>query len=199
MGIICFVPWCFLSVLDPIPAPFDQPPSQLGSLHMVTYILTWLSACINPIIYCLTNRYYREAHLELVRKLVCQFAPRSSSSAATAAFTESTNLSIPLNKKFSNLSKPETSNLSEPTNKPNIIVEKSSKDPLKESRTSAMNQPRGDLPQFKTTFEEVKASECKSRDRKQVKQVEEYELKCEQQIHLSASLQGKVKKLEDVE
>ena len=23
---------------------------------MVTYILTWLSACINPIIYCLTNR-----------------------------------------------------------------------------------------------------------------------------------------------
>ena len=23
---------------------------------MVTYILTWLSACINPIIYCLTNK-----------------------------------------------------------------------------------------------------------------------------------------------
>ena len=23
---------------------------------MVTYILTWLSACINPVIYCLTNR-----------------------------------------------------------------------------------------------------------------------------------------------
>ena len=29
---------------------------RLGSVHMVTYILTWLSACINPIIYCLTNR-----------------------------------------------------------------------------------------------------------------------------------------------
>ena len=23
---------------------------------MVTYILTWLSACVNPIIYCLTNK-----------------------------------------------------------------------------------------------------------------------------------------------
>ena len=23
---------------------------------MVTYVLTWLSACVNPVIYCLTNR-----------------------------------------------------------------------------------------------------------------------------------------------
>ena len=148
-----------------------------------------------------------------MRKLVCRLAPRPSSKAATATFTESTNLSIPLNKKHSNLSEPETSDLSEPANKPTIIVvkdslqEKSWKDPLNESQTSALNQPRAGLPRSKTTFEEEWKSESK--------QVEEYELKCQQPIHLSASLQvsyqpltfpvtrffpqGRVRKLEDVE
>ena len=33
-----------------------SPLPRLGWLHMVAYSLTWLSACINPAIYCLTNR-----------------------------------------------------------------------------------------------------------------------------------------------
>jgi len=188
----------FLSVFDPIPAPFDQPPSKLGSVHMVTYILTWLSACINPIIYCLTNRYYREAHLELVRKLVCP-NPRPSSNVANA-FTESTNLSIPLKKKLSNLSKPERSDqsdLSEPSDNPNIIVvkdslqEKSAKvlDPLKEGEFSTHT----DLAQSKTTLE------LKEWDWDSKQQMRGGVEECKQPIHLSASLQGRMRKLEDVE
>ena len=69
--LICFLPWGVLTVLDPI------PPSQLGWLHMVTYVLSWSSAFVNPIIYCLTNKYYLEAFRQLLRNL-----SRSPSSAS---------------------------------------------------------------------------------------------------------------------
>ena len=69
--LICFLPWAVLTVLDPI------PPSQLGWLHMITYILSWSSAFVNPVIYCLTNKYYLEAFRQLVRN----FVRRSPSSA----------------------------------------------------------------------------------------------------------------------
>ena len=195
---------------------------------MMTYILTWLSACINPVIYCLTNRvrhdandvvadvddsnvdliltillttsqlllqYYREAHLELLRKLVRTSTWRSNPSA----FTESTNLSIPLKKKLSNLSKPETpeqSDLSEPSSKSNIIVVKDSlpekneniSSPRKEDKISTLNQSDADLPQPKTTFEELNASKWQNSNSKQQME-DDYELKCQQPIHLSASLQ----------
>ena len=95
---------------------------RYGSLHMVTYILTWLSACVNPIIYCLTNKvrstycdddevsscssvnsiscsfqHYREAHLAFVRSLFCLLRQRNNQTS----FTESTNLSLPLKQKIS--------------------------------------------------------------------------------------------------
>ena len=142
---------------------------------------------ILPTISPLLLQYYREAHLELLRKLVPTSSRRSNPSQP---FTESTNLSIPLKKK---LSKPETaeqSDLSEPSNKPNIIAlkdsfkEKSEKisGPQEEGKISTLNQPHTDLPQSKTTFEELNASEWDKSDSKQ-------HLKCQQPIHLSASLQ----------
>ena len=69
--LICFLPWGLLTVLDPI------PPSHLGWLHMVTYVLSWSSAFVNPVIYCLTNKYYLEAFRQLLRTL-----SRSPSSAS---------------------------------------------------------------------------------------------------------------------
>ena len=69
--LICFLPWGVLTVLDPI------PPSQLGWLHMITYVLTWSSVFVNPIIYCLTNKYYLEAFRQLLRNI-----SRSPSSAS---------------------------------------------------------------------------------------------------------------------
>ena len=69
--LICFLPWGVLTVLDPI------PPSQLGWLHMITYILSWSSAFVNPVIYCLTNKYYLEAFRQLLRHI-----SRSPSSAS---------------------------------------------------------------------------------------------------------------------
>ena len=139
-------------------------------------------------------QYYREAHLELVRKLVCP-NPRPSSNVANA-FTESTNLSIPLKKKLSNPSKPERSDqsdLSEPSDNPNIIVvkdslqEKSEKvsDPLKEGEFSTNT----DLPKSKITLE------LKEWDWDSKQQMRGGVEECKQPIHLSAPLQVTALKL----
>jgi len=61
--IICFLPYSFMTVVDPI------PPSKLGWLHMITYILCWTSAFVNPVIYCLANKYYLETFKQLLRGL----------------------------------------------------------------------------------------------------------------------------------
>jgi len=61
--IVCYLPNGLLILLDPI------PPSQLGWLHMVSYILTWTSAFINPVIYCLVNKYYLDTFKQLFKRL----------------------------------------------------------------------------------------------------------------------------------
>ena len=135
-------------------------------------------------------QYYREAHLELVRKLFCP-SPRPSSNVANA-FTESTNLSLPLKKKLSNLSKPERSDqsdLGEPSANPNIIVlkdslqERSAKvsDPLKEGKFSTHTESKMTL--------ELKEWDWDSKEQVRRGGLEENQLKCKQPIHLSASLQ----------
>ena len=70
--LLCFLPWGLLTVLDPI------PPSRLGWLHMLTYILSWASTFLNPLIYCFTNKYYMEAFRQLLRNVIS----RSASSAS---------------------------------------------------------------------------------------------------------------------
>lgn len=86
--LLCFLPWTLLAVLDPL------PPSQLGWLHMISYILCWTSACINPVIYCLTNKYYRAAYIQLLSSLssLCLAPPPSPPARATV----STSLTLPL-------------------------------------------------------------------------------------------------------
>ncbi|XP_023343199.1 protein trapped in endoderm-1 [Eurytemora carolleeae] len=54
--VICFLPFCILTVADPM------PPSKNSVLHLLSYILTWTSCFINPFIYCVTNKYYYEAY-----------------------------------------------------------------------------------------------------------------------------------------
>lgn len=68
-----------------------------------------------------------------------------------------------------------------------------------EGKISAQNQPQTHLPMSKTTFVELNASEWHNRESKQQVGLEDYQLKCQQPIHLSASLQGRMKKLEDVD
>ena len=105
-------------------------------------------------------QYYREAHLDLVRKLTC-----SQRRPKVEAFTESTNLSRPLNKKVS--SKPERD----------------------EGEISSLNQFQTELPrQPKTTFE-LNVLKGHFDSRHQVEGLEEYQLNPQQPIHLSASIQ----------
>ena len=68
----CFLPWALLTVADPL------PPSRLGWLHMISLILSWSSAFLNPLIYCATNKYYMEAFRQLLRNVIS----RSASSAS---------------------------------------------------------------------------------------------------------------------
>lgn len=70
--LVCFLPWGVLTVVDPI------PPSRLGWLHMITFVLSWSSALVNPLIYCFTNKYYMEAFKQLIRNVI----RRSASSAS---------------------------------------------------------------------------------------------------------------------
>merc|ERR1712001_262940 len=92
-------------------------------------------------------QYYREAHLDLVRKLTC-----SQRRPKVEAFTESTNLSRPLNKKVS--SKPERD----------------------EGEISSLNQFQTELPrQPKTTFE-LNVLKGHFDSRHQVEGLEEYQL-----------------------
>ena len=70
--LLCFLPWAVLTVLDPL------PPSRLGWLHMISIVLSWSSAFLNPLIYCFTNKYYMEAFRQLLRSVIS----RSASSAS---------------------------------------------------------------------------------------------------------------------
>ena len=62
--LLCFTPWAIISEVDPM------PPSTLGWVHMATYIVSWSSVIVNPIIYSVVNRNYQEAFMQLGRKIV---------------------------------------------------------------------------------------------------------------------------------
>jgi hypothetical protein len=85
--VICFLPYGFIMVVDPM------PPSKLGWLHMITYILSWTSAFVNPVIYCLANKYYLETFKQLFKQLLKSSKPREaleSSGSAVSRETEET-------------------------------------------------------------------------------------------------------------
>jgi hypothetical protein len=53
---VLFAPSVGLMVLDPMP-----PNSNYPLLHVISYIISWSSGCIHPIIYVLSNKLYWRA------------------------------------------------------------------------------------------------------------------------------------------
>ena len=51
---ICFLPTTLIMAFDPMPPNKDHP-----GLHVAGYIIFWCSGFINPIIYIVSNKYYR--------------------------------------------------------------------------------------------------------------------------------------------
>jgi len=78
--LFCFLPFSVLSVVDPM------PPSRNSVLHLISYVLTWSSCCINPVIYCATNKYYFEAYKTLLVDLL-GFTRTSSRATETTAIS----------------------------------------------------------------------------------------------------------------
>jgi len=82
--VLCFLPYSCLTLLDPL------PPSRLGWLHMLATVLTWTSAFLNPVIYCLANKYYLKAFLQLGRRLCGQAGHTPTSHSDSSRQTEET-------------------------------------------------------------------------------------------------------------
>ena len=59
--VLCFLPTTLIMVIDPMPPNRNNP-----QLHVVGYIIFWCSGFINPIIYIVSNKYYRKAMMEVV-------------------------------------------------------------------------------------------------------------------------------------
>uniref|UniRef100_UPI00358DDC37 G-protein coupled receptor 84 n=1 Tax=Myxine glutinosa TaxID=7769 RepID=UPI00358DDC37 len=58
--VICYLPFCLLNIVD----AKGRAPQVV---HMMAANLTWLNSCINPILYALMNRHFREAYGRLLR------------------------------------------------------------------------------------------------------------------------------------
>ena len=59
--ILCFLPTTLIMIINPTP-----PNRNVPWLHILGYIIFWCSGFINPIIYIVSNKYYRRAMLETV-------------------------------------------------------------------------------------------------------------------------------------
>lgn len=75
--VICYLPITVSKLVD----PFVKYPG----LHMLGYILVYLSACINPVIYAVMNRQYRQAFKTV---LLCR-APRGRGASSTSGSRKS--------------------------------------------------------------------------------------------------------------
>lgn len=61
--IVCYLPISFVKVLD---SEVKHAP-----LHVFSYLLLYLSSCLNPVIYVTMNKQYRQAYLDT---LTCRFS-----------------------------------------------------------------------------------------------------------------------------
>ncbi|KAM7005814.1 G-protein coupled receptor 84 [Tautogolabrus adspersus] len=67
----CFVPFLLLNIAD-------RHNSAPKVLHMLSANLTWLNSCINPVLYAVMNRQFRQAYHMLFTRLIAPFTcPRS--------------------------------------------------------------------------------------------------------------------------
>lgn len=64
--VLCFSPFIILNIADK-----NNRAPQL--LHMFAANLTWLNSCINPVLYAIMNRQFRQAYHVLLTKLTVPF------------------------------------------------------------------------------------------------------------------------------
>ncbi|XP_036955738.1 G-protein coupled receptor 84-like [Acanthopagrus latus] len=64
--VCCFVPFLLLNIVD----KHGRAPQVL---HMFTANLTWLNSCINPVLYVVMNRQFRQAYRVLLTKAAAPF------------------------------------------------------------------------------------------------------------------------------
>ncbi|XP_071772649.1 G-protein coupled receptor 84 [Centroberyx gerrardi] len=64
--VFCFVPFLLLNIAD----KHNRVPQ---ALHMFCANLTWLNSCINPLLYAVMNRQFRQAYYVLLRRAAAPF------------------------------------------------------------------------------------------------------------------------------
>ncbi|CAN9511652.1 unnamed protein product [Ophioblennius macclurei] len=67
--VFCFVPFLMLNIAD----KHNRAPRIL---HMFCANLTWLNSCINPVLYAVMNRQFRQAYLVLLSRVASTFTCR---------------------------------------------------------------------------------------------------------------------------
>ncbi|XP_031710052.1 G-protein coupled receptor 84 [Anarrhichthys ocellatus] len=65
--VFCFVPFLLLNIAD----KHNRAPQIL---HMFCANLTWLNSCINPVLYAVMNRQFRQAYHVLLNRAVAPFS-----------------------------------------------------------------------------------------------------------------------------
>ncbi|XP_074489659.1 G-protein coupled receptor 84 [Sebastes fasciatus] len=65
--VFCFVPFMLLNI-------FDKNNRAPQVLHMFSANLTWLNSCINPVLYAVMNRQFRQAYHVLLTRAAAPFA-----------------------------------------------------------------------------------------------------------------------------
>ncbi|XP_033822057.1 G-protein coupled receptor 84 [Periophthalmus magnuspinnatus] len=64
--VLCFFPFIILNIVD----KNNRAPQVL---HMFSANLTWLNSCINPVLYAIMNRQFRQAYHVLLTKITVPF------------------------------------------------------------------------------------------------------------------------------
>ncbi|XP_029948054.1 G-protein coupled receptor 84 [Salarias fasciatus] len=67
--VFCFVPFLLLNIAD----KHNRAPQIL---HMFCANLTWLNSCINPVLYAVMNRQFRQAYFVLLSRVASPFTCR---------------------------------------------------------------------------------------------------------------------------
>ncbi|XP_029907529.1 G-protein coupled receptor 84 [Myripristis murdjan] len=69
--VFCFAPFLLINIAD----KHNRAPQ---ALHMFSANLTWLNSCINPLLYAVMNRQFRQAYLLLLTRAAAPFTCRGS-------------------------------------------------------------------------------------------------------------------------
>ncbi|XP_013793783.1 protein trapped in endoderm-1-like [Limulus polyphemus] len=70
--ILCFLPLMVVNVFD--------SRIRYPTIHVLASVLAWMSSCINPFIYAVMNRHYRQAYYRLLCSKVRHHTPSTGSS-----------------------------------------------------------------------------------------------------------------------